>query len=340
MRGSILGIEIGNKNIKIIEAKKKGKSCELGRQAILPTPKGSIEDGYLIDKEQIASCIKDLMIREGLKSKKVCLLLESSKIITREIEVTGSHNKYLKELLRYQIQDYLPIEPKDYEIDFEMIEEIEKEGLKGLKVLVVAAPKDLVEEYIELAEKLKLKIHLISVASSGLGKVLGSMEMSDIGEKETTLVIDIGAKSTHLSILTGCTSRLSSSITFGSEEINERIQEEFQEADEQTIEEFKQRYGAIYKKEEIEHEDFYGNYISLLIKEDIEKRLIVGIQDFLQFYHAKYPQHPVEKAFVIGGGSNLKWVKEYIEDTLCMIIETPNKGMPYLVNLVGVVAGA
>lgn len=351
MRRGIVGLEIGTHNIKIIEAKKKGMKWEVIHTARIETPKESVVNGEFISLEEVVHAIKEVMQNKKIKGKKVYLLIDSADIIAREIEVSGSNHKYLKELLNYRIEEYLPIDARHYEVDFEVIEELEKEGRKVVKILAVAAPKELVKQYIELSELLELKLRGISIQAANLGKAFRMIGGEESEEELATLMIDIGGQATNLTVIKGQMTRLTQKIEFGAHEINKKILEIFDEDDLQEVEYFKQRYAAIYEEEHLLAEDFYGNYISQLIKEDINHKLVEGIQKFIRFYHMN-SNEKIGKVYLIGGGSGIKHIDSYIERATQIKVEILNQTeyfvncegledeIPYFANLLGLVRGA
>ncbi|MEG0325575.1 MAG: type IV pilus assembly protein PilM [Cellulosilyticaceae bacterium] len=351
MRRGMVGLEIGTHNIKIIEAKKKGMKWEVIHTARIETPKESVVNGELISQEEVVCAIKEVIQKKKIKEKKVYLLIDSSDVIAREIEVNGSNHKYLKELLNYRIEEYLPIDARNYEVDFEVIEEIEKEGRKVVKLLAVAAPKALVKQYIELSELLELKLKGISIQAANLGKAFRMISREETEEELTTLMIDIGGQATDLTIVKGQNTRLTQKIEFGSHEINKKIMEIFDEDDLEEVEYFKQRYAAIYEEEHLLDEDFYGNYISQIIKADMNHKLIEGIQKFIRFYHMN-SHEKIDKVYLIGGGSGIKHIDSYIERATQIEVEILKQTeyfinseefedeIPYFANLLGLVRGA
>lgn len=351
MRKGVIGLEVGTHNIKMVEARKRGMRWEIVHTARITTPKGSVVNGELVNQEEIVGAIKEAMEKRRIREKKVYMLIDSADIIAREIEVSGSNHKYLKELLNYRIEEYLPIDSSSYEVDFEVIEEIEKEGTKRLKVLAVAAPKELVKQYIELSELLKLKLRGISIQAANIGKTLRSSGESEGEENSAELVIDIGGQTTDLTIIKGQMTRLTQKIEFGTCEINKKILEVFDEDDLEEVENFKKTYSAVYEEEHILDEDFYGNYISQLIKEDIDEKLIEGIRKFIRFYQYTNNEQ-IGQAYLIGGGAKIKHVEDYIEKATQVKVNKLNKvdyftnieefqeEIPYFANLLGLVRGA
>lgn len=351
MRRGVVGLEIGTHNIKLIEAKKKGIKWDIRHANLIATPKDSVVNGEIVGQEEVAHAIRKAMEQKKIRSKKVYLLIDSADIITREIEVEGSNHKYLKELLSYRIEEYLPIDARHYEVDFEVVEELEKEGRKALKVLVVAAPKELVKQYIELIKLLKVKLRGISIQAANVGKAFRYIGDEEQEEEGAALVIDIGGQATDLTIIKSQMTRLTQKIEFGANEINKRILEIFDEDDLQEVESFKQRYAAIYEKEHILDEDFYGNYISQFIKEDIDYKLIEGIQKFIRFYQMGNNEK-IGKIYLIGGGSQIKHIDKYIEEAThtpveilkqvdyFLNVEEIKEEIPYFANLLGLVRGA
>ncbi|MGL6174377.1 MAG: pilus assembly protein PilM, partial [Cellulosilyticaceae bacterium] len=316
------------------------------KQIMVPTPKGCIEDGYLEDEEALVKTFKELLRTEKIKTQTAYLLIDSSQIITREIEFEGVNNKYLKQLLGYRVEEYLPIQAADYEVDFQVTKEFEEEGVKKLRILAVAAPKVLIRQYIGWSRQLNLKLKGISIQSANIGRCLSTLEQA---RQESVLVIDIGGKTTNLTIIEQGVGRLTQKIDFGIEELDACLEEEFEEEDLEEIQAFKMKYGAIYEEVNLDEENFFSKYISVLIKNKIDEELIKGIETFIKFYETSYAPHRIKKMSLIGGGAYLKNIEGYLENSLGIEAEIIKsigstkvfeEKVPYFANLLGLVKGA
>ncbi|WP_069998220.1 type IV pilus assembly protein PilM [Cellulosilyticum sp. I15G10I2] len=302
MLGSVIGIEIGNNTIKLIEVIKKGTSLKVERFSLLETPKNCILDGTMHNIEPIYQTIAKEISQKKYKAKKAIILIQGNAIIIRNIVMAKQSEKVIRQLIAIRPEEYLPVDTAQYQIDFKIVREFEEKGEDKQEVVLVAAPNSIVLPMVNLIESLKWVPIQISIPSQALEKVFGQQERMVDAIDADILVIDIGGKSTTVTIIAQGHAVLTRIIEFGVDVIHEAIDSSFISPEEQEM-------SKDAKKE-------YDEYLIELIKPQIEYNILSELERVLQFYYSRFENRPISKVYLIGGGANVEGIKTYIQDAL------------------------
>ncbi|WP_058485237.1 type IV pilus assembly protein PilM [Defluviitalea phaphyphila] len=356
MEKTLLGIEIGNTNIKIVQGTKKGKNISLSNYKIIPTPKDSVRDGFIVDINSIKKSIEEFIITKKLLKQNTAIIVQGTGIITRDVLMPALPEKELKTVLEYQKDEYFPIDVSDYQTDFKILDEVETEEGKRLNVLLVAAPNSIINSSIDLVQKLNLKPKFIDIIPNCISRVFKTKSMiSQEEEPNSIMILDLGGQTTTATILSEGNILFSRSILYGLDYINSLIEEELGVKDIVKIEEFKRKISLDYDyKEDSMTDDLYQNNINDSVREDIENNIIQEIMRFLEFYNSRKNAKKINKIYLIGGGAYLKNIDKYIQRILNIDTSIANysdldgidiensvdfkKDFLYLVNALGLIS--
>lgn len=192
----MLGLEIGDKNIKFIQLIKKGDYLEVKHALMLPTPDASVQDGEIKQIEPVYKLLKETLSSYPIYSKKIGVIIQSSRTITRDLTIEGENKKHVKELMKVQYESYLPIDLSEYEVDCRVFESLNGQSYK---VICAAVPKDIINPILCLLQRLKLRPCSIDIPLDALAYLF----QNHIKERQmnTQLVIDIGDQGSNLLII-------------------------------------------------------------------------------------------------------------------------------------------
>ncbi|MGB9779461.1 type IV pilus assembly protein PilM [Caldanaerobacter sp.] len=285
----MLGIEIGNANIKIVLKDRKNKL--LGSTYLVKTPSNVITDGKIMDINTVAEAIREVLRENNIREKRVCFSISSSQNILREITLPKMKEEEVEKALEYEIEQYIP-DTYNYVIDFKFLPPLEGNGEK-LRVLVASSPKEIVEKYVKLSEALKLYLEAIDIYANSLYKAF-----KKIGEKDGTVaIIDFGSSITNVTIISHGNFVLNKLLEFGGKKLTRAIAGSFN-LDFDTAEEYKET-------REIEN-------IEGILRENFSEEFQM-VSRIFDFFYATYHK-TVDKILLIGGNAKLKGLKEYVKD--------------------------
>ena len=172
MAKHVLSIEIGTQVTKIVEIDYKKKNPHVYRAVSFATPEGVIEDGVIRDKDVLAVAFRNELAEAGMKEKNVVFSIASSKIATREVTLPNVKENKIGALVQATAQEYFPIDLTDYTLAYSLLETIKEGKEKSYKVLLLAAPDDLVDNYYNFAKEMDFNIEALDYFGNGSMQVL------------------------------------------------------------------------------------------------------------------------------------------------------------------------
>lgn len=289
-KNSILGIDIGTSNIKIVQVT-HGEKPILDTYGIANTVNQlTTKDEVAI--EQVAKVLKNLVDRAGVTAKKCVISFPTSAVFTSVIELPSMSQQELGSAVEFEAKKYVPLALSEIDLAWDILNGGANDG-GNLKVLLTAVPKQVNENYRRVFELAHLDARVGEIEALALIRSL-------IGQTAINcVIIDIGAKSTAINIIESGVLRLSRNLNIGGETITNKIAQSLN-ISMVRAEQFKKDFGV-------------SN--SSLIPQAIEPILNVIKSEVKQLL-AIYQSHSVrvDKIVLVGGGSNLPGIAEYFKD--------------------------
>lgn len=297
MSEHVMGIEIGNSNIKIVEVSRKAAMMIVHKFSLIKTPEGMISNGVITDPTMLKKIIAEELAAKKYRAKKVVSVVQSSTILIRNAVMDKQPDKIIKEILDMKLEEYLPIKKNEYQVDYKIVREFQEEEKEKYELELVAAPDSIILPLAALLKSLKLTPTLITIHSEAISHVFGGQRRLLYDAAENLLILDIGGYATSVTIVAGGQSVLNRYIEFGVEHIQ------------QAMEEVKNR-SSLLEKQPDEEELFER------VKPQIERNIISEVERILQFYNSNFNSGLVKKTYLAGGGAELKGMRRYIKDAL------------------------
>jgi type IV pilus assembly protein PilM len=297
-RNRIVGLDIGSKTIKaaeIVEGKKGFTLSKFGMSDIAP---GLIEDGAVKDPEAVADTLKTLFKTYGIRNGNVALSIGGYSVIVKKISVPTATEDQLQDTIHFEAEQYIPFDINDVNLDFQILGENENNP-NQMNVLLVAAKKEMVNDYVSLVELAGLEPKIIDVDAFALQNVFELNYESTSGEN--VALIDIGASKTSLNILKGKNSVFMRDVSLGCGQINQKIASLIDCSMEQA-ESIKFGGGS----DNISPEDL-SDIISSVVAD-----WCTEIRRALDFFYSTYPDDQIKKIVLSGGGGNIQELRQLL----------------------------
>lgn len=303
----LVSLDIGSSDIKIVEGQVKGGKLKVYNMRKIKSPEDIIQDGELFNEESILIKLKEEMKTSRVRTKNIALVSSSSTIISREIIVPYvENNEELKTLVNYEIEQFLAINLNNYVIQFMRLEEVMVDEVRKQKIFTIIYPKNLIQSYRNLAEKLLLNPYALDISNNSIRKLSSIADIYNvdlINKEESILYLDLGYKSVDLSIVNSNNLEFIRVMPIGGIEIDRFIADlngiSMEEAEE--IKKTQVEVGK-HRKE---------NQLNDGVVEVIEGWL-EDLNRIIQFYTNKSNGKKINHIYLYGGTSKLRGIDEYI----------------------------
>jgi type IV pilus assembly protein PilM len=187
-------------------------------------PTGAVRDGEVIDSEAVAGAIKQLWAQAKFSSKKVVVGVANQKVVVRQVDLPWLPVNELRKSLSFQVQDFIPMPVEQAILDFHPLEEFTNDtGGRMLRVLLVAAARDMVGSALDAVQKAGLEPTMVDLTSFA---VLRSLVVgSGIGSMEAEALVDVGASVTNIVVHQGGVPRFVRILLMGGADITDAVAE-------------------------------------------------------------------------------------------------------------------
>ncbi len=303
----LVSLDIGSSDIKIVEGQVKGGKLKIYNMRKIKSPEDIIQDGELFNEESILLKLKEEMKTSGVRTKNIALVSSSSTIISREIIVPYvENNEELKTLVNYEIEQFLAINLNNYIIQFMRLEEVMVDEVRKQKIFTIIYPKNLIESYRNLAEKLLLNPYALDISNNSIRKLSSIADIYNvdlINKEESILYLDLGYKSVDLSIVNNNKLEFIRVMPIGGIEID-RFIADFNGISMEEAEEIKKTQVEVGKHRK-------ENPLNDGVVEVIEGWL-EDLNRIIQFYTNKSNGKKISHIYLYGGTSKLRGIDEYV----------------------------
>lgn len=309
---NVVAFEIGSKHIKIVEGKYSKDKLSIYKMGQVETPMASIEDGAIIDERALVNTLQVAINQFGIKSKDAVVTSNSSSIIDREIIIPAVDESEMESVIKYEIQQYLPINLDEYIVEYVVIDKlVDSEGPK-LKVNVISYPKDIVNGYYKLIKSLGLNPYVLDVTYNSLKKIVNHTGMiKNGGQTGTVAFVDMGATSINVTIFKRGQLDFTRIIKSGGETIDQALSSRLDMSIKST-ESMKMDKGNLL---DIQDDD----EVNVIIKETVDE-MIGELEQILQFASNKNGEN-VDEVVIYGGASKLRGLDVYMQRKLLKSIK-------------------
>jgi type IV pilus assembly protein PilM len=301
-----IGLDIGSTAVRAAEVLLGGDQASLVRAAQVPLPSGAVQSGEVRDVEAVAQAVRELWGRGGFKTRQATMGVGNQRVVVREITVPALPPKEMKQSLPFQVQDLIPIPVDDAVLDYDVLEEIEQEGARMMRLLVVAAQRQMINQMVDCAVRAKVEpvgVDLVPFAlirSVGQDEGLG-LEESDLGGEA---IVDVGADVTNICVHERGVARFVRILPSGGRDVTVAMATSLgiPEEDAEALKRGQPVEGA---PPAMEVEGIRRTRVANLVDE---------IRSSLDFYRAQTPGAEVSRVLVTGGGSKLPGLVELLDE--------------------------
>ncbi len=310
-----VGIDFGTHTVKAVELKNILGTPQLVNLGTQLTPKGVINSEERQDQKKLGEALKLLYANSKIKNVNVVMALPEFSVFTRFLEFPGVKKEELKQAVYYEAKQYIPVPIEEVQMSYVIIGFNEEKNAP--RVLLVAAPKKIVEIYMNVANFANLDLIAIETESVAMGRAM----FRSSGKKDCVM-LDFGANSTDMSIMNNGSLVFSQSISIGSDSLTQAIVNKFN-FDYNRSEEFKRGYGLIPNVLE-------GKIYSAL--SPIVESIMIEVRRGIEFYKNKTMSVAPNEYLLNGDGALLPGLTEYVSKSLGVSAEVANPWLNIVVE--------
>jgi len=308
-KDSLVGLDIGSRSVTVAEIIDTKNGPKLKRFGMADIPAGTIEDGAISDPDTAAETIRQLFKSSNIKEANVAVSIGGYSVIVKKINVQTMPEDQLQETIHFEAEQYIPFDISDVNLDFQILGENENNP-NQMSVFLVAAKKEMVNDYINLVTLAGLNPCIIDVEAFALQNIFeANYDIQD----ENVALIDIGASKTSLNIIKGSSSVFMRDVALGCLQINQKIMS---------------LLDCSYEQAELLK---FGDASDKMSAEELKQIVAAVVTDWcteirraLDFFYTNYPDDQIKRIILSGGGANIAEFRQLLASEASTVVETLN----------------
>jgi len=309
-KNQLVGLDIGSHSIKLAEIDDSSKGMYLKNFGIIGLPQDAIVEGSIKEMEIVSSAIKNLFRNLKIKNKNVITSISGYSVIVKKISIKKRRESELETTIQEEAEQYIPFDINDVNLDYEILTDInshsedentptEEEDGGMMDVMLVAAKKDIVEDYVSLLHLTGLAPVILDVDAFALQN---AFEISTLDTQGCYAIVNVGAEELGINAIKNGVSIFTRDSSYGGYQINEAIMSRLNVSNEEA--ERIKLGGAKIEGEREELEEIFTSVVSGWVNE---------IKRALDFLATTYPDESIEKIYISGGSSRIPGFQKFLE---------------------------
>lgn len=157
----VIGLDIGSTNIKLVELAKDSKHTTLLSAGSAAIPPKALSSDLPSDNQAVSVAINKLVKDAGAKAREVHVALPETQVFTRVIKVPRLSRQELASAIKWEAEQEISLPLEQVNLDYTVLRDTKETGDNTMDVLLVAAPKTLVEKYVTILDQTELDLTII-----------------------------------------------------------------------------------------------------------------------------------------------------------------------------------
>jgi type IV pilus assembly protein PilM len=300
---SVVGLDIGSSAVKAIELQPVSDGFKLLRFGFAQLPPEAIVQGSFMNAPAIASAVREACQGAGIKAKDAATSASGHAVIVKKITLPSQSSEELDETIRWEAEQYIPFDINEVNVDYQILQETTAEG--QMDVLLVAAKKDLIDNYQAVIQDAGMNLLVMDVDAFALGNMY---EFNHPRSSDSAVaLVDVGSAFININVTCGGVPIFTRDITSGgnlyTEEIQKTLNLSFEEAERIKL---GGRSGEVSKEvvpQEVEE-----------AMREVSENLVGEIQRSLDFCRATTSSQPIEQIQLCGGSARVPGLARLIQE--------------------------
>ncbi len=346
-----IGLDIGSSAVRAVQIERtRGGTLRLTHRGEAPLPPGAVIDGDVVEPAVVTDALRRLWKQVGLRQRTVAVGLASQRVTVRQIDLPDLPDADLRDAVRLQAQDQLPIPIDQALLDHVVVERYAVgEDRRNVRVLLVAAEQEMVERLLSAVTAAKLRPALVDLDAFAL---IRSLAPSPAETEQVEIIVDVGASVTKIAVHRGGNPLFVRMVRLGGDGATRALQEVldlgWDEAEAAKLDASRAMAGGA----ELDADDERARVLN-----DGVQRVITEVRRSLDFFRAQHADVAVKRAVLSGGASLAPHLADRLEAVLDLPVEhgaplealdvagaardeDPTSGNPFLAVAVGLALGS
>jgi type IV pilus assembly protein PilM len=219
-KDNYIGVDIGSYAVKVCQLSHGRKEIFLKSLGLANLPSTAIVNGVIKEPRAIAETLHSLLAHLQIKTKEIVFAISGYSVIIKKIVLPFIPEKELAQSIEYEAQQHIPFDIKEVNLDFQVLKDARGDK-DSMPVLLVAAKKEILADYLDVFELAGLKASIADVAAFALANAYENNYPLD---PDPVALVNLGAGQITLHVLNQYGPVFTRDIFSGGRQLTEQIQ--------------------------------------------------------------------------------------------------------------------
>jgi len=198
-----VGLDLGSNAIKLVQLHEAREGISLRKAGSALTPANAIKGGVIVDPLAVAQAVRSLLEALEMDAATVVAGIAGPTVVVREVPLPVMSERQLRRSIQWEARNYISFPVEDSVVEFQILDRPEAKSASSgqMKVLLVAAPRDMVDSQVETLELAGLEPLAVEIQPFAAMRGLLASDGRTHAQGETTALLGIGAAYTEITIL-------------------------------------------------------------------------------------------------------------------------------------------
>ena len=194
---SLIAVDIGSSAIKMLELSGRGDHRKLKNFAMELLPRGTIENGAIVDVQAVSAALNKLVSRLGAKGRRASVSVSGSGVLLKRVRITPGKDATLEEQVNFHASQAFQLDLADLYYDYaDMGASLRYPD--DVDVLLAGARREVVEQVVEIVKSSGMLLGVIEAAPLSIANMF---ELNYGIVDGLIALISIGANHTQVSFV-------------------------------------------------------------------------------------------------------------------------------------------
>lgn len=219
-KGAAIGLDIGHHTVKATQLDKAGEGWRVSKSATAHLPVGAVRDGIVMDTDLVANVIQQMLKDSGISGGHAYLAVSGAAVQVRHVRMPKMAESILRKSIKLEAGRYLASNTDESYVEFEIqgyVDDVQ------MDVMVVSAPKELVDSRIRVCDALGLHVEAVDLEAFAAYRSLVESNRGEDWGNEILALVDVGASATRVCVVDAGQFHVSRSIPVGGNVFTEAL---------------------------------------------------------------------------------------------------------------------
>lgn len=217
---SFVGIDLGSHTIKAAQIERVGNTWKVTKTGYMLTPPDAIKDGVVIDPQSVTAALKHLMKEAHINATSANIAVAGGAVFVRPVRMPKMPEATLRKSIKFEAGRYVPGSAEDSYVEFDIIGPADD---TQMDVLIVAAPKDIVQSRVAACEAAGIEVEAVDIEAFAMYRSLVEADQEHDWSQSTIALVDIGSSRTNISVIANGAFSMTRSIPQGGQTLTDAL---------------------------------------------------------------------------------------------------------------------